>query len=166
MNAKTKTILTDLAKKAGLSLEITDGEPIRLSGFEHGDATFFLFDLKEPDSELIFNILQKIGMVPVREKELKMPWIINRPYENERLGEAAYKTRRTIRHSLNSEWRSGLWAMCVYIQLGCPNEFKEFLNRHPEKMKLMPLIALAILKARFIRIISSPFRIFFRSVHC
>jgi hypothetical protein len=143
MNANIQKLLLGIAKCAGLTLVFPDGAPIRISGYQDAAAPFFLISADQPDSELIFAILQKIGLVPAQANGFwagKFAWYINRPYENETAGEVAYKTRRTLKQKLNREWRAGLWALCAYVQLGCPNEFQDFLKRHPEKLKLMPLV--------------------------
>jgi len=151
MNANLRKLLSDLAKKAGLTLEFPDGAPIRISGFQDADSPFFLISTEQPDSELIFAILQKIGLVPAQGASFwtgKYPWYINRAYENETAGQTAYITRRILRQKLNSEWRASLWALCAYVQIGCPKEFRDFLECHPEKLKFIPLISFVTLKAR------------------
>jgi hypothetical protein len=151
MDAKLQKLLSDLGKCVGLTLDFPDGAPIRISGYQNADEPFFLISVDRPDSELIFAILQKIGLVPVQGESFwagKFPWYINRSYENETVGDIAYKTRRALKQNLNREWRAGLWAMCVYTQVGCPNEFLDFLQRHPEKLKLMPLVFIFTLKYR------------------
>src|SRR5208283_2874212 len=97
MNAELQTFLSGMAKCAGLTIEFPDGAPVRISGFQDGDPPFILIPADQPDSELIFAILQKIGRVPVQSVPLHFPWFINRPYENEFAGEVAYRTRRTVR---------------------------------------------------------------------
>jgi hypothetical protein len=153
MNAKIQNLLSDIAKCVRLSLEFPDGAPIRISGYQDADAPFFLISVDQPDSELIFAILQKIGRVPVQVQienfwSRNLPWFINRPYENEAAGEVAFKARRLLRQQLNREWRAGLWALCAYVQLGCPNEFRDFLQRHPEKLKYIPLVCYVTIKNR------------------
>jgi hypothetical protein len=157
MNAKIQTFLSGLAKCAGLTIEFPDGAPVRISGFQDGDSPFTLISADQPDSELIFAILQKIGLIPIQSDNFwprHFPWFLNRPYENESVGTGAYKIRRTMRQKLNSEWRAGLWALCAYPQIGCPNEFRDYLKRHPEKMILMPLVWLGTLKARLTGVFS------------
>jgi hypothetical protein len=137
-----------MAKCAGLTIEFPDAAPIRISGYPDDDPPFVLIAADQPDSELIFAILQKIGLVPVQNAPFHFPWFLNRPYENERVGETAYKTRRTVRQKFKRGWRAGLWTMFVYSQLPCQNEFRDFLKRHPEKMILMPVVWFCILKIR------------------
>lgn len=156
MNANVQKLLSGLAKQVGLTLEFPTGEPVRISGFQEGDPPFFLISPDQPDSELIFAILQKIGLVPVRSTPLRFPSFVNRPYENERAGEIAYRTRRTVRQQFNTEQRANLWALCAYFQIGCPNELLEFLERHPEKFILMPLVLLGVIKTRMVRIFYRP----------
>jgi hypothetical protein len=159
MNPATQKLLSGIAQCAGLTLEFPDGAPVRISGFQDGDTPFFLISADQPDSELIFAILQKIALVPVQSKPLPFPWLFNRPYANEFAGEVVYRTRRTVRHSLNLEWRTGLWALCAYTQMGCTNELRDFLQRHPEKTKLMLLVWFVILKARLVRFLCAPVKI-------
>jgi len=166
MNANIKKLLTDLAEQAGLTLEFPNGEPVRISGFQDGDSPCFLINTDQPDSELIFNILEKIGLVPVQKTPITPPWFVNRPYENERIGEVAYKSRRAIRQKLNTEWRAGLWAMCAFVNLGCLVELDDYLDRHPKKWLLISLIMLAMLKTLVVKFISIPARLFRSLVNC
>jgi hypothetical protein len=156
MNARTENLLTDLAKQAGLTLEFPTGEPIRLSGFGDAESPFFEFDRNQPNSDLIFNILEKIGLVPTRITPIRMPWFINRPYQNEQIGEIAYRSRRTIRQMCNQEWRARLWAMCAFVQVAPFTEQNDFLNRHPKYWLCIPLIMCGMLKALVVKIISVP----------
>lgn len=159
MNARIENILTGLAKQAELTLEFSTAEPIRLSGFRGEEASSFEFDPNQPNSELIFNILEKIGLVPVQENPIKMPWFVNRPYENERAGEIAYKTCRTIRQKFNPDWRAKIWAMCAFVQVASYSELNDFLIRHPRMWLLIPLVMYGMLKAMVIKIVTLPFRI-------
>jgi hypothetical protein len=159
MNTDTQKLLSGIAKCAGLTIEFPDGAPVRISGFQDDYSPSVLITIDQPDSELIFAILQKIGLVPVQSKPLHFPWLFNRPYKSEFAGEVAYRTRRTVRHNLNLEWRTGLWALCAYTQIGCPNELRDFLKRHPEKMKLMVLVWFVILRVRLVRFFYFPIRI-------
>jgi hypothetical protein len=153
---KIQELLTGIAKHVGLTLEFPNDEPVRISGFQGGGSPFYLIKADQPDSELIYAILLKIGLVPVQNKPLQFPWYVNRPYENEQAGEIAYKSRRTLRQKLNPEWRAGLWALCAYQMIGCPREFRDFLERHPEKWKLMLLVFFGVLKTRIVRIFCNP----------
>jgi hypothetical protein len=157
MNAQTQKSLSNLAKGVGLTIDFSDCAPVRISGDEIGESDSILVNADQPDSELIFAILQQIGSVPMRSKRLHIPWYVNRPYENEFAGEVAFRTRRVLRHKYNTEWRASLWALCAYPMIGCPNEFQEFLKRHPEKWKFMPAIILASLKIRLVRFFSKFF---------
>jgi hypothetical protein len=151
--------LTGLAEQAGLTLEFPTGEPIRLSGFRDGDSPFFEFDPNQPDSNLILNILQKVGLVPMRETPVHLPWFIDRPYENERVGEIAHKSRRAIRQKYNLEMRARLWAMCAFFQIASYPEMNDFLERNPKYWLLIPIIVYAMLKTLFVKILSMPFEI-------
>ena len=161
MNEKTMKLLSGVAKCAGLEIESPDDASIRISGFQHGDTSVVFISTKQPDSDLIFNILQKIGQVATHpdNSPLPFPWYINRPYENESAGEVVYKTRRILQQKLNLEWRANLWALCAYRQIGCPHEFKDFLTRHPEKLKLMLLLLLGEFKTWLVRFIKFPIKL-------
>ena len=151
MNANVQKLLSGIARSIGLTLEFPDGQPVRIFGFQDAATPFFLISTDQPDSELIFAMLQKIGLVPAQGASFwtgRYPWYIYRSYENETAGEIVYKSRRSLKQLLNREWRAGLWALFAYVQLGCPNEFRDFLQRHPEKLKLMPVVFFATLKAR------------------
>jgi len=139
-----------MARCAKLTLEFPDGAPVRISGYRDDDSPFVLISADQPDSELIFAILQKIGLVVADEKKSEMfryTWFVNRPYENKFVGEAAYKIRRTIRQTFTREHRADLWALCIYVQMPCSAQLVQFLRRHPEEMKLMPFIWYVTLKA-------------------
>jgi hypothetical protein len=58
------------------------------------------------------------------------------------------------------EWRASLWALFAYVEIGCPNEFQDFLKRHPEKSKFMLLVIPVVLKNRLIRRFKNLFRLF------
>jgi len=158
MNYKIQTLLSGIAKGVGLNLEFSDGASVRISGFQDDETPFILISADQPDSELIFAILQKIGLVPARGQVGYVPWFANLPYENEVVGEIAYKTRRTARQKFNSKWHADLWALCAYPLIGCPKEFFEFLKRHPEKIKwmllVMPFALFGVLKTRWVRLFS------------
>jgi hypothetical protein len=158
MTAKIQNLLSDIAKCVRLSLEFPDGAPIRISGYQDADAPFFLISVDQPDSELIFAILQTIGLAPAQSRSPRFPWFLNRPYENEVAGEIAYKTRRTVRQKFNRKWHADLWALCVYPLMGCPNEYRDFVERHPEKIKwmllAMPFVLFGVLKTRLTRLFS------------
>ena len=157
MTAKLRKLLSDIAKCAGLTVDFPDGEPIRISGYPDDDAPFVLISVDQPDSELIYDILKNIGLVLVQGPEFwnkNFPRYLNRPYESEFAGDVAYRTRRVLRRKLNSKWRAELWALAAYGQLGCPNEFSDFFQRHPKKMLWMPLILYGSLKARLVKALS------------
>jgi hypothetical protein len=140
LNDQTKKLLSDLAKSAGLEINFADGAFICISGFRYGESPFVLINLDQPDCDLIFAILQKIGLVASKDKFFSLPWFLNRPYENEFAGEIAYKSRRVMRQQYNLEWRASLWALTAYPHIPCNNDFSKFLRRHPEKWRLMPLV--------------------------
>ncbi len=156
MNPNTRKCFSDLAQFGGLTIEFPDGAPVRISGFRDGDSPVVLIRTDQPDSELIFAILQNIGFAFVPSETFwprYFPWYVNRPYQYEFAGEIAYRTRRALRRKCNREWRAGLWALCAYALIGCPSEFRDYLKRHPEKLKLMPLVLYGTLKTRFVRFI-------------
>jgi len=151
MKAELQKFLSGLAKCANLTVEFPDNAPIRISGFNDGDEPFVLINADQPESELIFAILQKIGLVPVQNDNFwpeHFPWFLNRAYENEFAGEVAHKTRRTLRQMLPPERRADLWALYIYAQIPCDAQFVQFLKRHPEKKKFMPFVWYAILKTQ------------------
>ena len=59
MNAKTQQLLSGIAQCAGLTLEFPNDAPVRISGFQHDDSPFVLISTEQPDSELIFALLQE-----------------------------------------------------------------------------------------------------------
>jgi hypothetical protein len=153
MNLRTQKLLSDLAIRYNTRLPFSPGQPIYLYKSQAPESEIAVFDPDQPQSELIFAILYAIGHEYLhRDKKYKLPIpsFVNRPYENEFAGEVAYKTRRAIRRFCGEQWQANLWALCEYYQIGCPEEFKEFLKRHPEKAYLMWFLRPAVWKTRLI----------------
>jgi hypothetical protein len=162
MNAETQKLLSDIAKCVGCKIEFKDGKPTRV--FSDEFKSFHFLNFNQPDSELIFDALQKIGLVALKRRgrqPFDFPWYLNRPYEWEFAGETAYKSRRIMKQKLNLEWCSNLWALCAYALLPCRATFVNFLSRHPEKIKLMPLVIYGNWKTRFVKCCRKVFRVFF-----
>lgn len=155
MNIRTQTVLSGIAGKSGVVVHYSD--VVRMSGFQDAPNSVEI-KLEQPDSEIIYAILQGIGRAQVTGMSIKYPWYINRPYENKTAGEIVYRTRRAMRIKLGGKWRADLWALCAFPTIGCPNEFQDFLQRHPEKFILMPLIILFFLRQRLVRLLKKPFR--------
>jgi len=164
MNGELKTFFSGLAKCAGLTIEFSDGAPIRISGYQDGDSPFILISVDQPDCDLIFTILQKIGLVPAQSNNFwsgHFPWFLNRAYENEIAGEIAYKSRWAMLQIFNKERRADLCALIIYSQIPCTVQFTQFLKRHPEKMKLMPLVWYGIIKSPMPRKFLTCYRILY-----
>jgi hypothetical protein len=162
MNDELKSFVSGLAEHVGLTIEFPDGGPIRISGYQDDDPPFVLISVDQPESELIFAILQKIGLASVNEGnfwEKHLPWFLNRPYENETAGDVAYKIARTMKQKFNKENRADRWALLIYAQIPRAAEFVHFLKRHPEKMKLMPFVWFAFVKSQASGKVSTCFRI-------
>ncbi|MCX6896219.1 MAG: hypothetical protein NTZ16_12120 [Verrucomicrobia bacterium] len=155
MNIRTQTVLSGIAGKSGLAIHYSD--VVRISGFQDAPDSIEI-GMEQPDSEIIHAILQAIGRAQVTGMPFKYPWYVNRPYENQTAGDIVYKTRRMLRIKCDRKWRADLWALCAFPMLGCRNEFKDFLERHPKKLILMPLVILAFLKQRLGRFLKKPFR--------
>lgn len=145
MKTQNQTVLVGLAKCAGLTIEFPENAPIRVSGFPNEDSCT-LIDAGQAESELLFAVLQKIGIVAAGNREIPLPWFINRPYENQFAGEVTYVTRRTLRRILSPEKRADLWALCTYCECGWLCEFHDFLKRHPERLKMMPYVWCGLVK--------------------
>jgi hypothetical protein len=123
--------------------------PAKPFPYQDGAPPFLLINSDQPDSELIFAILQKILLVQVQNDDFwpqHFPWFINRPYENKFAGEVAYQTRRTMRMMFNREQKAELRALWVYARIPCIAQFVQFLKRHPEKRKMMSLVWYLTLK--------------------
>jgi hypothetical protein len=162
MDDELKNFLSGLAKHTGLTIEFPDGEPIRISGYQDDDPPFVLISVDQPEYELIFAILQKIGLASVNENNFwakHLPWFLNRSYENVAVGDVAYKMARTIKQKFNKENRADRWALLIYAQIPRAAEFAQFLKRHPEKMKLMPFVWFACVKSQAPGKVSTCFRI-------
>ena len=144
-----------MAGKSGLAVHYSD--VVRISGFQDAPDSIEI-RMEQPDSEIIHAILQGIGRAQVTSMPFKYPRYINRPYENKTAGEIVYKARRVLRNKCDRKWRADLWALCAFPMIGCRNEFQDFLERHPEKFILIPLIILAFLKQRLVRFLKRHLR--------
>ena len=160
MNQERKKFLNDLAKSGDLRIEFPDGAPIRISGFRHGNGPMMLVNPDQPDSELIFDILQKIGLVAthIDSQPINFPRFLDRPYENERAGEISYKARRVVRQKFNANRRAELWALCAYSQLPFPLDFYFFAYRHPERVPDIFLVWGGSVKAKLTALFTSPLK--------
>jgi len=126
-----------LAAEIGLKTEANKDMLVLLRDGQPSEPPVATVHLDHPQHEVIFGILYEIGYFNLRfrnPRPLRLPWFIDRPYENEILGEATYKTRRALRRICGEAWRADLWALCAYCAIGCPDDFKAFLNQHPEKL--------------------------------
>src|SRR5215469_10231203 len=140
MNPRIEKILCDLAREYGGELKFVSGLPVRFYGCQDTQSPIAVINSDQPDSELIFTILHEIAHKKLHcEKpyQLPMPWLLNRPYENEVIGHHAYIARRGVRRFCGQEWQADVWALLAYSLIGCPDELKDFLARHPEKQDLM-----------------------------
>ena len=161
MNPRTQELLTGIAKGGGFTIEFPDGAPIRISGFQDEQPR----DVKpdQPDSDLVFAVLHTIAL-EVR-LPLPMPLFLNRPYENERVGEIAYVSRRIMRQKLNDQWRADIWTMSAYINTGRLDLLSDFLRRHPERFLLFFLAWIGTLIAHLRKILNWPGRILHSLFH-
>jgi len=145
MNAEILKKMVALAAEVGVTIATPKDTLLLFCGCQHSELPVAIIDLNQPQHEVIFTFLREISHFTPQFKNprpLRMPWFINRPFENEILGEAAYKTRRALRQKLGKEWQADLWALCAYCQIGCPDDLKLFLKQHPEKRPIY-LLALA-----------------------
>lgn len=155
MNAEIQRRLCDLARAAGTELKFIEGLPIHIYGCQHTEAPIAVINSDLPQCEQIFTILHEIGHFVLHcktSRSLPMPLFVNRPYKNEIMAEIAYKTRRTIRRKFDKEWQADLWAFCAFFEIGCRNDFQEFLRRHPDKTKFLLLVFPVILKIRLTKL--------------
>ena len=154
--------LVALAKEVGLKTESTKEMLVLFREGQPSEAPVAEIHLDHPQHEVIFTVLHEIGHFYIRSRNprpLPIPRFANRPYENEILGEAAYKVRRGIRQKCNENWQTDLWAMCAYCQIGCPDDLNAFLKQHPEKAPLFYTALAAQVKTRirqFIRKLLHP----------
>lgn len=155
MNLKTQEILSAIAKKFGLTIEMSDGNPIRISGFQDGQPR--LINSDQPESELVYAILHTIAL-EVRIP-LTMPWFLDRPYEDERIGETVYISRRILRRICNNEWRAELWTLRAYAVLGRYDLLHAFLSNHPDKLMTCFWAWTELLAQKLVQILKMPGRI-------
>jgi hypothetical protein len=144
MNAEIQKKLVALAAEDGLETETAKDTLLLSRASQHSEAPLAVIHLDQPQHEVIFAFLHALGHFVLRYKNprpISMPWFVNRPYENETVGEIAYKTRRTLRLKLGKEWQADFWALCAYRLIGCPDDLKAFLKQHPEKR---PLFLMAV----------------------
>jgi hypothetical protein len=162
MNAEIQKKLVSLAEEDGLKIETANDKLVLFSANQHSEAPVAVIDLNQPQHDVIFTLLHEIGYFKLHFKNprpLRMPWFINRPYENELLGETAYKTRRALRLKVSKERQADLWALCAYRLIGCPDDLKTFLKQHPEKLPLFLVAVAGHVKTRiekFIRTLFHP----------
>jgi hypothetical protein len=153
LNPEIQKKLCEIARQAGTELHFAEGMPISFHGCQHTEAPIAVINSELPDSEQIYTILHEIGHAMLHYKKdykLPIPWFINRPYENEFLSDASYKTKRILKQKMNAEWQADCMALCYFCQLGARQEFQEFLQSHPEKTKLMLVVIPSILKNRLV----------------
>jgi len=144
MNAELLKKMAAWAGQLGLKLEITTDHLVLSPDGQDSPSPVALISLDQPQHEVIFSFLFEIGHFELHVRhpyQLRMPWFINRPFENEILGDATYKTRRLLRLKFGHKWQADFWALCAYRKIGCPDDLKAFLMQHPEKL---PLFVLAI----------------------
>jgi hypothetical protein len=139
MDTQHQKWLSKFAECAGVEIEFPEGSPIRITGRVNDEPFPIAVKPDQPDCDLLTS--QNHQLWP-------FPWYLDRPYQNEFLGDAVFKTRRILKQKLNLRWRSKYWAICVYCQTGWHKEFGTFLKRHPEKMKLWWLFLLGLLRAQ------------------
>jgi hypothetical protein len=153
MEPKIEKLLCDLARVHGGELKFATGLPVRFYGCQDTESPIAVINSDQPQSELIFTILHEIAHKALhcqRQYRLPIPWFLNRPYENEVVGENVYKLRRALRLHCGQEWQADIWALCAYSLIGCPDDLKNFLQRHPEKMHLLLFVLPGIWKTRLI----------------
>jgi hypothetical protein len=163
MNAEIQKKLVALADEAGMNVESAQNMPPSFCGCQHTQAPIAIIDPNQPQHEQIFTFLHELGHFVLHYKHshpVRMPWYLNRPYKNEILGEAAYATRRALRLKLGKEWQADLWAMCLFCQLGCPDDLKAFLKQHPEKRPLFYLAVVGHVKTRIGKSIHKLFHLY------
>ena len=161
MNPKTQELLKAIAMGSGFTIEFPDGAPIRLSGFPNGQVKYVNPD--QPESDLVFAVLHTIGSE--LDLPLPMPWFLNRPYENERVGDAAYKIKRAQQIKRNKKWRADIWALLAYSKTIRYDLLSAFLIRHPDKLPAFFWTWVGMLFQRFIQIIKAPGRILHSLFH-
>jgi hypothetical protein len=151
VTAEVQNKLVALAKECGLQTETTNDMLVLFREGQPSEPPLAEIHLDHPQHEAIFSVLHEIGQFYIRfrnPRPLPMPWFVNRSYENEILGEAAYKVKRGIRQKCSEKWQADLWAMCAYCQIGCPDDLNTFLKQHPEKASLFYIAVTAQVKTR------------------
>src|ERR1700722_19494650 len=154
MNPEIEKLLCDRATAAGAELRFAPGQPIRVYDSQDDASPIALIDADQPRSELIYVILHAIGHNYLhfrKHYKLPIPWFLNRPYENEMLGDAVYKSRRALKLFCGKEWQTDLWALTAYYEIGCLHDLEDFLTRHPKMAGFMWFIKPAVWKTRLIQ---------------
>jgi len=143
MNAELLKKMVAWAGQFGLKLEITNDHLVLSPDGQDSQPPAAVISLDQPQHEVIFRFLFEIGYFELHVRhpyQLRMPWFINRPFENETLGDATYKTRRLLRLKFGHKWQAALWALFAYPKIGCPHDLKDFIQQHPEKFPLWLLV--------------------------
>jgi hypothetical protein len=145
INAEILKKLAALAEEVGATVETPNDKLLLYSDHQHSEPPVASIPLDQPQRDVIFAFLREISRFTPQIKNthlLRMPWFINRPFENETVGEIAYKTRRAVRQKCGKAWQADFWAMTVFPFVGTKDDMKAFLEQHPEK-RVIYLCALA-----------------------
>jgi len=144
MKRKTKNTLRGLAKFLGLKIKFVNYLDDQIQGKLLPREGRILINARKPRNEHFFTVLHEIGHFVVHFKNQPRkhhPSIFDIHWKAEWLERLSSKVRRWYRFVFNKEggkeWEADVWAMCAFVyiarQLGCRDEVKKFLKRHPEK---------------------------------
>jgi hypothetical protein len=155
MKYRIKNTLRGLAKHFGLKVKFV----CYLKDDVHGKLLprekRILINAHKPRHEHVFTLLHEIGHFLMHFKSLPRkhhPRFFDIHWKTEWLANLCSKVRRYFRYIFSKEsgkeWEADLWAMCAFVylakHLGCRDELRAFVNRHPEKANLFRLVEVAV----------------------
>lgn len=155
MKHKTKNMLRAMTKQVGLKAKIVNYLGDDVHGVLLPREKRILINANKPRNEHIYTLLHEIGHFLIHFKNLPTkhhPRFLDIHWETAWLARLCSKVRRYLRFIFNKqsgkEWEADLWAMCAFIyfakRIGCRDELRVFLGRHPEKFKMFLLAGYGI----------------------
>jgi len=170
MKRNTKNTLRMMAAHLGLKVIFVDYFPDDVHGKLLPREKRILINAHKPRYEHTFTLLHEIGHFLIHFKtphrkhhprfleiDWKIEWLLN----------LCSKARRSMRRLFNrdgsKEWEADLWAFCAFFILaklpGCQDDFRTFIEHHPEKIWTFTLAASAVIYCGIKYRITKPFKV-------
>jgi hypothetical protein len=155
MKHQIKNALRGMSKHLGIKVKFVDYFGDDVHGKLLPREKRILINARKPRNEHIYTLLHEIGHFLIHFKSLPRkhhPRFFDINWKMEWLANLCSKIRRYFRFVFNKasgkEWEADLWAMCAFIyfakRIGCRDELRVFLDRHPEKSKIFLLAAFGV----------------------